>query len=382
MKMFHRIALLWLLCFVVILPETILKSTRDGTVIVAFLIQASSALIGIVAYHLWKKDIHKKTRWVFFNLAVFFLWNAFASPLWYFLTRFTGMTGDWLEIFYIQYFYLAYFLFLFICVLYVVVDDITARRGIVKKYAITLFVTASVWGLLSYPFFTNPKFLLTEPNYRDFNSVREAVRSLQDGGKSDAGTELIATEIDLLKSDYQPPLADLSGIEKQHRIEEILPYVPGKNGYLIFFAPLWIRCSMLGVLSVLLLLWSSVRHYIVDSQKGAYVEKIAWCLILYCILKALHFYVYTKVKDHDSFTRIDLTGSYLSLVVMWILGGLFALRLHFIQSVEGSYYERHLVESADGITRWRDALDNWLLKTFMNPRELDRRFLVHRRTKD
>jgi hypothetical protein len=139
---------------------------------------------------------------------------------------------------------------------------------------------------------------------------------------------------------------------------------------------------MLGVLSVLLLLWSSVRHYIVDSQKGAYVEKIAWCLILYCILEALHFYVYTKVKDHDSFIRIDLTGSYLSLVVMWILGGLFALRLHFIQSVEGSYYERHLVESADGITRWRDAADNWLLKEFMNTRDLDRRFLTRRKTKD
>jgi hypothetical protein len=382
MKTHQRIAFLWILCLIVIFADKVVCPAGEELKIAVNLIEASSALIGIVSYYLWKLEIRKGARWMFLNFAVFYGCNGLVTPIFEFVIHSLGISGDWLEIFFIQYYYLSYFLFLFICVFYVAVDEIASRRGVVKNYTVTLLVTGCVWGMLSYSFFINPKFLLTEPNYRDFNSVREAMQSLQDSGKPNPSPQLIAAEIDLRKSTHQPPLASMSKIEKQHRVEEILPYVPGKSGYLIFFAPLWIRCSIIGMLSVLLLVWSSARQYIVDSQNGAYVEKITWCLMLYCILEALHFYAYTQVKDHASFLRIDLAGSYLSLVVMWILGGLFALRLRFIQSVEGGYYERRLLESADGITRWRDELDNWLLRNFMNPNEFDRRFLIQRKVED
>ena len=63
---------------------------------------------------------------------------------------------------------------------------------------------------------------------------------------------------------------------------------------------------------------------------------------------------------------------------MWLLCVLFALRLHFIKSVEGGYYERRLIEGPEGITRWRDAFDNWVVRQFMNQGELERRFLIQR----
>jgi hypothetical protein len=58
------------------------------------------------------------------------------------------------------------------------------------------------------------------------------------------------------------------------------------------------------------------------------------------------------------------------------MGYLFILRYAFVNSIEGAYYERQLTKEASHITRWRDAIDNWVLRQFVSESGLDQRFLV------
>jgi len=112
------------------------------------------------------------------------------------------------------------------------------------------------------------------------------------------------------------------------------------------------------------------------------MEKIVWCLLPYCGFEALHTFAFTRVTTVDLHDNIGDIGRYLSMSIMWIMLLLFSLRLRFLQTVEGDYYERRLSSDASRITRWRDAFDSWILQQFMNPGELDRRFLSQRKTQE
>jgi len=67
---------------------------------------------------------------------------------------------------------------------------------------------------------------------------------------------------------------------------------------------------------------------------------------------------------------------YASMGIMLPILLVLILRLRFIQSVEGRFYESRLIDDASRITRWRDALDNWVLRHFMNSKELEQRFVI------
>jgi hypothetical protein len=54
----------------------------------------------------------------------------------------------------------------------------------------------------------------------------------------------------------------------------------------------------------------------------------------------------------------------------------FLLRLRFITSANGEFYEQEIAASPMGITRWRDTLDNILVEKFFNRKVLLGRLLV------
>jgi hypothetical protein len=63
------------------------------------------------------------------------------------------------------------------------------------------------------------------------------------------------------------------------------------------------------------------------------------------------------------------------------MAAFFGLRLRFVTSVAGEFYENELVHSAQRITRWRDGLDNIILHHFFNPKAVTGVFFSQR-TKD
>jgi hypothetical protein len=380
MKTHFKVALLWGICVPTICADQLAFHRTEAGVFADGFIMASSFLVGIVSLYLWKKEIRKGTRWVFANFSMLFLINAMVSPVFDLCKYSLRLTDDWVSLWYYQYQLLAYFLFLTISVLFLIVDSFLNYRGVIEKYVWVFAVVSIAWGTMAYPFFTDPKVLLKEPSYRDYLLIRKSVANLQSMGSKNPTPAHIASNLESWTDKGAAPLAQLPTIERERRIAEILPYVPGYNGLELFFAPLWSRCALLGLVNVILLLIFAVRQYLVNSYSGAYIEKIVWCLLVYCVFEALHFYVFANVSDDAVQQNMAICGEYLSMVVMLALCGLFALRLRFIESIEGGYYERRLFQSAEGVTRWRDSFDDWVVRQFINSEQLDRRFAVRRRS--
>ncbi|MCZ6776124.1 MAG: hypothetical protein O7D34_06685, partial [Ignavibacteria bacterium] len=74
--------------------------------------------------------------------------------------------------------------------------------------------------------------------------------------------------------------------------------------------------------------------------------------------------------------EIASMGQAVSIVVLSFIVIFFSLRLKFINSVKGEFYEQEILASPNGITRWRDALDNLVIAQFFDRKTLFGRMFV------
>lgn len=99
-------------------------------------------------------------------------------------------------------------------------------------------------------------------------------------------------------------------------------------------------------------------------------------LLVFCTLELLHAYSFIHSLQWSVFTDLMNVGSYVSVMVLLLLTAFFGLRLRFITSAKGEFYEQELVASPGGITRWRDLLDNVVIEKFFNRKLLLGRLMV------
>jgi len=59
-------------------------------------------------------------------------------------------------------------------------------------------------------------------------------------------------------------------------------------------------------------------------------------------------------------------GQYVTLVIELLMVLFFSLRLKFITSVHGEFYETELASNPQQVSRWRDWVDNIVLAKFFN----------------
>ncbi|MCX6142714.1 MAG: hypothetical protein NTZ35_05790 [Ignavibacteriales bacterium] len=381
MKTLRKILLLWGATLVLLGAGAIAYPQFGGVSVSDFLLPASSSLLGVVSYFVYRRENGNGAKLVFLNFALFFGVNGLSRPLYQLAKTAFFSSSTWSNLYYYQYNLLVYFLLLSLCVIHLVVDYMVAVRPTYAKYVVSLVIVGAVGLVVFHPFFLDAKFLYSVTDYHNFVAVRRSITVLQSQGIANPSSEEIASHAQLAQADIASNGESLKMYQERY-VAHLREYLPGNNYVSLLLKPLWLRCSKISLLSVLMLLFCIVHQYFIDSPRGAYMEKIVWCLLPYCGFEALHSYSYTTVTNWDAFDNIVEVGAYLSMAVMWMLLLLFSLRLRFIDTIEGKYYERRLLSDPSRITRWRDALDNWLLKEFMNPRELDRRFLIQRRTED
>ena len=81
-------------------------------------------------------------------------------------------------------------------------------------------------------------------------------------------------------------------------------------------------------------------------------------------LEIFHNYGYVHSYSTETYHVIFKLGQYFTIVVLLLLVYTFDLKLRFVLSPAGNYYEKILETSPARITRWRDEIDNLILKTF------------------
>jgi hypothetical protein len=372
--------LLWIPQAVLIVTATIVDGDQ-GRDLPLFLILMVSSLLGVACYSLFKMEVHNRTRAVFLNLGLFFETNALMRPIWTVLNSWLFRWNDPNNYMY-QYQGLLYYLLLSISVIYLVLDRVPQWHRISVKYLVTFLIAVGGWVVIYYPYLGNPDYLKNTPEIADYKNVRDAIANLKKAGITEPSAAEIVNfaQLQLIGDVKANGGSSLEG--KIKRVSDILPYTQGLDYGTLYWKPLYMDSIWISLLCTLFLVGSMVFKYFNDPPEGAYVEKFIWCLLVFCAFELLHMYAYTQTTRWEVLLGVIHLGRYVSLVIMLILLFLFAVRLRFVHSIEGSYYERRLLSDASRITRWRDAFDNWILKQFMNPAELDRRFLTQRRTQE
>lgn len=142
---------------------------------------------------------------------------------------------------------------------------------------------------------------------------------------------------------------------------------------ILVYKPLYMNVIYMCILSLAFILLFFGYQYMKDPPQGAYIEKIMFLFLVFCSLEILHAWAFVKSLEWQAFAETMRIGQYVSIAVLLLIALFFALRLRFITSVKGEFYEQELALSPSGVTRWRDSLDNLVIEKF-----LDRKVLLGR----
>ena len=381
MRLRNKIILLLIPQLVLCILVSLNDPDRDSWGAIEYVFLASlSYLLALESYFLCKGEPCRGTGVVFLNLAIFFGCNAILSPVFDLVSWCFLQWSRHVYTYFSQYFWLLYFMLLALSVVYLLVDAFWKTRTIYEKYIIALLIVGGVWGYLFYPYLLDSRYLSKKQEFVDYLAVQDAMTKLRADGNENPSMEEIVAVADLRLllpkvNDEHVPWTD-----KQKRVLRTLPYLKGGNFGTLYWRPLYKACSWMGMFCTFMVLTFIVFQYLKDPPREAYLEKIVWCLLFYCSFEGLHLFAYSTIAHWDTLQAVVRYGRAFSIGAMLVLLFLLAVRLKFIRTVEGGYYERRLIDGADSITRWRDAFDNWVLRQFMDPKELDRRFVIRRNT--
>ena len=220
-----------------------------------------------------------------------------------------------------------------------------------------------------------PQSLYLHPDITDFRIIDRAVQQLK-GENTEVSEDNISRMISLSRWNGKRRVGELSFEEKKRKVKEILPYTKESNYILLIFRPLFRKIILITAGCMVLLLTVLVRQLWRDPPLGAYLDRIAAALLFYTTFRYVHYTWYAESTDLEVCLKNFNIGAIFSITSLAVLGVLFVLRFGFINSDEGKYYERGIVRNPRGITRWRDGIDNLVLKRFFRESTIRRRFLV------
>ena len=103
-----------------------------------------------------------------------------------------------------------------------------------------------------------------------------------------------------------------------------------------------------------------------DPPQGAYIDKIMFLFLIFCSMEIMHAWSFVKSLEWQTFYEMVSLGQYVSIAILSLIALFFGLRLRFIRSANGEFYEQEIVSSPSAVTRWRDPLDNLVIAHFFN----------------
>jgi len=379
MKKSSKIFLIWALSTSVL---AVLEFYHDGPQIgiASFLMTSISLLVGIISTFLIAYEANRKNKFLFLNFAVFFLMVlvSFAFNL---IAPFLAKIDQYSPFVIAQWLKGANYFALAFAVVYLVLDSLFRDFRIGMKY----FIAAPLVGIFFIFYFgdilSDPKYSYSTADVQDFRSVDREYSALLNANRKQPTAEDIARRITLPAWRENQPVGRLFPENNILRIKEILPYLNGENYIILLYKPINLYIIKMNVLACFFIILFFGYQYRKDPPQGAYVDKIMFLLLLYCSMEIFHAWSYIHAVEWEEFMELFVIGQYVSIFILLLVAMFFALRLRFVTSVAGEFYENELVHSAQHITRWRDWLDNIVLHYFFNPKTV-KGVLFSQRTKE
>jgi hypothetical protein len=336
-------------------------------------------LIGIVSIALFKKESNRRLKSIFFNFSLFTVYVV--GHFFYFFVGPSGaFFGDnaYSSVFALQYLQALNCLLLGFAIVFVVIDSVFANFRVYQKYLVSILIVGGVFLYYYHPFLQDAKYLYTTEEVKDYRAVSKAIDWLVSEGVPNPTVDQIAERADLAVWKDGEQVGVLYKERKIQRVVELLPYLERDNHIPLIYRPLFLNNIYMNVLCIVFIFLYFGYQYKNDPPQGAYIEKMIFLFLPYCSLEVLHHFAYIKSVEATNLTDIMQIGQYLSLANLLMIVLFFSLRLRFITSVKGEFYERELVSDAEHISRWRDSIDNLVVRHFLNPKAIHGRLFAPR----
>ena len=342
----------------------------------AFLTYSVQTLLLFICIAVFSHEPTRDRRFVFLNFAILFsiapvahLYNFVGTVIpaeWFYSdARFSRFLIN-------QYVFRgAYFFFIAVALGYLAIDLVLREQRIAIKYIVTVGIVAMFFGVYYYPFLRDPLYLHNTADVQEWKVLDHAFS----GAKQNTGVELTAEELAALPS-VRAAFDAMQVPNEPARVTELYPYLFADNWKILVFKPLHLNQVYMSILAIGFVILFFGYQFMKDPPQGAYIEKVMFLFLAFSTLEAFHAYMATSIIEWQALKHFTILGIYFSVVVLGLVAMIFSLRLHFITSAKGEFYEHEIAESPGRITRWRDILDDLVIEKFFNRKVILGRLLV------
>jgi hypothetical protein len=321
-------------------------------------------LLFLLCFQMARKDT-RPFRPALINLAILF---GFSVPL--YASNFIGTTfflGDRYSLVYYHEFVnkFGFNALLCIAVVYLIVDFLAQKRPTAAKYAISICVSAIMLVPLYYPYFKDPLHLYRTEEYSRYLEIKTAHDALVKERAGEPTKDEISQRVLKAGSATVAPVGDQNRTREEQEIQRLSGYIANGSELILFWKPLNLATLYVNIMLVGMLIVFSFIKFFYDHPHGAYLEKIMFFLLFFCGLEGLHAWAFTKSPTAQLYYSLHSIAQYLLVTVLLALVYVCSVRLRFLVSPIGKYYERQVVVCPEMISRWRDEVDRLVLKSFL-----------------
>ena len=318
----------------------------------------------------------RKNKFIFLNFAFFF-----SISLLFHVYNFLGLSlfpgNQYAKFFFSQYIsYGVYFFLLAFAVGYLSLDALFRDFKTAYKYALTLAIVGGFFVYYYHNYIADPLYVYTTGESHTLSALSHAQEEYvaQHGSEPSAETLAQITTLHVWKDGEA--IGTLFPEENLQVVKEFVPYLPGNNFIVLLQRPLYMNIIYMCVLSLGFILLFFGYQYMKDPPQGAYIDKLMFLFLIFCTIEIMHAWSFIKSVEWKNFFELWNIGQGVSIFILLLIATFVGLRLRFIRSVRGEFYEQEILASPGSVTRWRDALDDLLVAHFFNRKALLGRLFV------
>lgn len=318
-------------------------------------------------------------RYVFLNFALFFF---FVVPM--LISSFIGLSllpaSKYATVYYTVYINkIGLNFILLLAIIYAVIDYLWAAKKTTLKYTAGILLAGGICAMSFYPVLDTPLSLYSAPEYVTFRQMKDAERTLSASLHHMPTNAEISEEIGRQEGQTQVGQQTRTNFQNNSVIEKLRPYLDNGGETAIFWKPVNLAAIYINLVVICTILLCLVLIYRKGIPHSAYTDKILIVFLLLCALNVLHTYGAIYSISPDAYQAVLKIAHFITIVCSLLLVYAFDLKLRFVLSVAGKYYDEAIWKSPEKVTRYRDEIDYLISKTFFKKSDLERRLvtLVH-----
>jgi hypothetical protein len=376
MRTYRNIVLLWLGTLAVVGLFFLLFPHYEVR-LASFGYNAILSLLFFLSAHIFIREPNHNYKFIFLNFTLFFSLSFFFQ-ITYFVGRAFLSDFRYASHYFQVFTLLAYIFFYSLAIVYVVMDMLFRDFKVYQKYLCALGVVLFFYLVYFHPFFGDPHHLYGTEDVRQYKLVYENYSLFAEKFGRAPTTEELASFMVLPTWKDGIAVGELYHDQKVARIQGLLPYLEGDNYRVFLWKPMYLNMIYMNVMMMAFILLFFGYQYKKDPPQGAYVDKIMYSFFVFLSLDVLHNWSMIKSVEWRSWSDIFAVGQYISLGVLLAITFFFSLRLRFITSVQGEFYESELAANPQLISRWRDGIDNFVIRHFFGTKLIHGRLFEKR----